>query len=135
MSPSAQTFDVANQVLVTIAVRGNKLSMFPRRSGDVRAYFRKPGHSDHKPCEVRWAVTGLSAGQTIRITSKEGVEPVFPGEPYVITYPENTIRSMSPVRGPSSRHGTLDWSYDITLLEGSRVLDVLDPEVEIKEDP
>jgi hypothetical protein len=134
-SYGAETLRVANQVLVTIAVKGNKLSVYPRRTGDVRAYFRKENHSPDKPVEIRWAVTGLGNGQTIRITSKEGVQPVFPGEPYQITYPENTICSQSPVKGPATRHGVLTWRYDITLLENGRALDVLDPDVEIKEDP
>jgi hypothetical protein len=109
--------------------------MYPQRSGDVRTYFRKPGHSDHKPFEVRWAVTGLRPGQSIRITSKDGEEPIFPGEPYVITHPHNTICSDSPMRGPG-RHGALRWRYNITLVDDKgQQIDIIDPEVEIKEDP
>ena len=131
----AETLHVANQVLVTIAVKGNKLSMYPQRSGDVLAYFRRQGHSPAKPVEVRWAVDGLGKDQMVRIVSKPGVDPVFPGEPYEIAYPNNTICSQSPMKGPKTPHGVLSWSYTITLLENGRTLDVIDPDVEIKEDP
>jgi hypothetical protein len=123
-----------NQTLVTIAIKNNKLSVYPKRAGEVRAYYRKKDYHPELPTEIRWVVTGLESGQSIRIEAKDSQPHLFPA-PFVITHPENTVCSQSPSNGPSSPHSALTWSYAVKLLQGTTILDTLDPDVEIKDNP
>jgi hypothetical protein len=136
-----ETLHVANQVLVTIAVKkdpsepkGYRLTIYPQRKGEVQAFSRSPGHSLERPEEVRWAVVGLEAGQRIRIETKEGEPNPFPDDSYEIVYPNNTICSKPPKEKPAMGH-SLTWLYKVSLLDTTGELAFIDPEVIVNNDP
>ena len=126
---------IANQTLVTIAVRGNKLHVFPKRRSEVVAYQVDPAAGNPAlPTEIRWAVVGLGPGQKIVIKPKPGHEQTFAQPEYVISGGDNTACS-----GPLKIHVrpaySVLWSYSVELMKGTTRLDYIDPDVEIREDP
>jgi hypothetical protein len=133
--PQCELSDVANQVVVTIAVKNGKLRHYPQRNHDVVAYFKEPGKaSPEKPEQVRWVVRDLGPGQEIVIRAKDPGTGIFPLDEYRITAGSNSIVSGPPrVQPPQKRE--MAWSYSITLMEGKNVLDFIDPSVIIKNDP
>lgn len=133
-----QSLDMANQVIVTIAVKNRKLSYYPRRDNDVIVYAKDPerGHPE-KPDQVRWVATGLeSDNQFLLIQAKKTnpAGPIFPFPEYRLTRISNTTVSGVPqVRPPD--HGETRWGYSITLMEGDKVVDTIDPLIIVKNDP
>ena len=128
---------VANQVLVTIAVRNNRLTVFPQRGTEVVVYFRvDPAQGNPAaPGEVRWVVDGLGEQQSVVIAAKEpDNRNHFSKTQYTIKYPNNTVCSGPPKRSPYP-NGSFVWPYRVTLFQGTRELDVFDPDVEIRDVP
>jgi hypothetical protein len=130
---------VSRQVLVTIAVRNNELTVFPQRGSDAIVYYRhEPGQGNPAaPGEVRWVVDGLREKQSVVITAKEpDNRNHFPKTEYVIRYPNNTVCSGPPKRSPYPS-GSFVWPYRVILLQDGRAnsLHELDPDVEIRDVP
>jgi hypothetical protein len=134
--PFQSNDELANQVVITIAVEGNRLKMFPCRSGDIMTYYRKPGarHSPVKPVEVRWVVRGLTGNRKVQIRPKEGNTGIFLDTPVDISPPNNSLRSGQPRRGPLPGT-TLTWEYEVALMDNGTELDLIDPDIQIKQDP
>jgi hypothetical protein len=134
--PQCDIANVANQSVVMIAVRNNQLSLYPRRTNDVVAYYHPVPEksSPEKPNEVRWVVGGLGPNQSVRIVAKTPGTGLFPSDEFEINSACNSIRSGFPQMGPGA--GTeLNWCYSVVLLENGIVIDTIDPMIIIKNDP
>ena len=140
MKGVAQTIPgLSNQVLVQIEITRGKIHCYPQRASDTLIYKRTkarvPLHG--RPLEVRWVVTGLQAGQFVRIQPKDRGPKTFARKsPFQIGPDSNTLTSGHP------RHGAgpgrcFTWRYDIVLYAGERgkELDRLDPGIIIKDYP
>ena len=128
--------------IVNIAVRKldngkYELRVFPKRSGDTMIFHseRAADESPEKPRQVRWIVSGLGSGQTIRIEPKQANTGYLPLERYEIEYPHNSVRSGRARRHPAHPMD-LVWSYNVFLFDDDGVLlDHVDPQIIIKDDP
>jgi len=131
---------ILNQALVQIVIKGNKLHVYPQRGTDTLIYYVSPenrrggNHAPAKPWETRWVVDGLKEGQRIVIAPKAPGEDVLESE-YVIVWPDNSVRSGEPTRSPGGKPLELHWKYNIFLYQDTKLLDQLDPEVVVKDDP
>lgn len=134
--PQCDIANVANQTVVMIAIRNGHLSLYPRRTNDVIAYFHPVPElsAPEKPNEVRWVVGGLGPNQSVRIVAKTPGTGLFPSDEFEISSACNSIRSGFPQRGPGDG-AELNWSYSVVLLENGQVIDTIDPMIIIKNDP
>jgi hypothetical protein len=130
----------ANQVLVTIAVQDQRLSVYPRRDTDVVVYCnstnpRNAPQSPEKPREVCWMATGRNPNQKIQITAKAPGTGIFGRDNWEISDGVGNIAETGPVRvgPPKGQIGV--WYYSITLLDNGERRDHIDPTVVIKTDP
>lgn len=141
-SVSQENLDVANQVLVTIAVKedpsepkGYRLTIYPQRKEEVQTYKRgATGYRPERPEKVRWVAVGLKAGLRIHIETKEGKTNYFPDDFYEIVHPGNTVCTQPPEEKPSPGQ-SLIWSYKVSLLDSTRELAAIDPDVIVNNDP
>ena len=134
LSPQPVTVaELMNRAIVNIFVRNNKLSVFPRRQGDVVVYYSRPGvGSPEKARQVLWVVDGLPSNQRIEIRGKDGTHP-FTGGLHDIGVGENLCHSTD-VKTSVGKQG-MTWSYSIALYDGKVLIHQLDPDVVIKDDP
>ena len=116
---------------------GFELRVFPKRSGDTMVFHSESEElgAPEKPRQVRWLVTGLGEGQTVRISARVPESDMLPQDTYEITYPHNSVLSGEAVMHPGPGRD-LTWGYTVSLLDAKRrVLDQIDPVVIIKNDP
>lgn len=132
----------ANQILVTIAVKDNKLFVYPRREDDTAIYCNSqdptlPPQSPDKPREICWVATGASPSQEIRITAGHPHgKPVFAHSTWTIPGGTNGAYVESGfVKNPPAEGFYAVCKYDIELLDGGKRVDYIDPTVVIKTDP
>ena len=130
-----KTNGLDNQAFVQIAVRGKKLHLYPQRGTDTVIFARGNSSANWpaRPREVRWVVTGLDSGQTVRIEARTELG-LLEADVYEISFDANTVTS-----GPAS-HGAggqreLRWKYDLILLQDGTEQDRIDPIIIIKDDP
>lgn len=131
----------ANQVLVTIAVSNDKLSIFPRREDDVAIYcnsrsMKDAPQSPEKPRELCWVVTGASATQRVHIQAKNPAMGMFEREEWDVPGPhgERSARSGFVKACPAQGHYAV-WGYEVALYDGAERKDYIDPTIIIKTDP
>ena len=127
---------VVNHALVTIAIENDQLFLYPQRSSDAVAYYRTSGSGADpaKPREIRWVVTGLKPGQRIEIEAKPGYGDRFKDTKFTITHPSNSVCSGPPAI-PAKPAYALKWRYGVKLLDSTREINSIDPDVEIRDDP
>lgn len=132
----------ANQVLVAIAVQNKRLSMYPRRWGEVVLYCKggdpkgEP-RSPEKPRELCWMVTDRDgrANRKIQIKSKNPSKSPFSRSDWEIPVGSGKFVESGPLL-TCPTEGQLDaWHYEVSLMEGDTRLDYIDPTVVIKTDP
>ena len=128
---------LSHQVLVQIEIARGRIHCFPQRACDTVIF--RPGRAGvaapARPLEVRWVVTGLRAGQQVRIVPKDRGSRTFARGGFRIGPGSNTITSGRPRHGTGPGHCFL-WRYGIVLHgERGRVLDEIDPGIIIKDYP
>ena len=116
----------------------HSLGCYPRRKGDTKIYFTRPGcqPTPGRAREVMWIPSGLLPGQALLIQEKitSPSRGHFPGQPFRIL-PGQPFKLSGPAfKGP--QHGRdSTWVYEIILSDASGVLARLDPPIDIPDDP
>lgn len=117
------------------------LQYFPQRRGDTQIYYTSPANahkrSPTKPREVRWVLQRPAGADhlIVVVEAKNQGTGLLPQDEYVIDKGDNTIHSGEAQRGPGSDPGQFLWRYNLVLRDGARVIDTVDPDIIIKEDP
>jgi hypothetical protein len=130
---------LANEAVVRIEILNNKIHCYPQSTGQTIIYTVKGANAPPLgiPREVRWVVSGLAAGQSIKILPKDRNDAnVFPPpEDLEVSGGYNSITSDFPKETVGPKR-FLVWAYDIVLCDsGGTELDRLDPDVIIKDYP
>ena len=128
LSPTASTtvpLDYEMVVHISVVAIGPEfeLRMFPKRDNDTMI-FHSSDHelkSPEKPRQVRWVVSGLAAGQILRLEAKTPHQGFLPQDRYEIHYPHNSCLSGAALEHPGAER-ELKWGYTVSLFNAKHEL-------------